>query len=163
MKRLYFFLLIGGLLMAACSDDEPLSEENQAATQGDTVTDAELPSYVKGINFSYSDWEEALRASKELNKPIFLDAYANWCRPCREMDKEVFAQTRVGDFYNENFINLKLDIDEGDGRMLSEEYEIMEIPAYLYFNSNGDLVHKTIGKRPVDIFIQDGKDALEKL
>ena len=46
---------------------------------------------------------------------IFLDAYASWCGPCKMLQKNVFTKKAVGDFYNSKFINVKMDMEKGEG------------------------------------------------
>ena len=43
----------------------------------------------EGIQFFEGSWEEALKESQETGKPIFLDAYASWCGPCRRENPNV--------------------------------------------------------------------------
>ena len=69
----------------------------------------------QGIEFLHGSWEDALDAAKEEDKIIFVDAYAKWCGPCKRMAKEVFTKKEVGTFFNDNFINIKLDMEESHG------------------------------------------------
>ena len=167
MKRLYskrfiitFTLALTVILFTKCSNNSGLGEE---VSLEDSTVNVPVNNTViaSGINFYEGSWEEALEEAKKQKKPIFLDAYADWCRPCKEMDRDVFSQQKVGDYYNQNFINVKVNIDKGEGKELSDKYDIMEIPTYLYFDTNGELIKRTIGKKPVDMFINDAKSAIE--
>jgi uncharacterized protein YyaL (SSP411 family) len=60
-----------------------------------------------GIKFFNGTWKELLAEAKKQNKPIFMDVYTTWCRPCKVLDKDVFPNEKVGEFYNKNFINYK--------------------------------------------------------
>ncbi|MDQ3073731.1 MAG: thioredoxin domain-containing protein, partial [Bacteroidota bacterium] len=95
------------------------------------------------------------------NKPIFVDFYAVWCGPCKAMAAEVFPQKEVGDFYNANFINYKLDMEKGEGPALAEKFGITAYPTYVFLGPRGELVHKSMGMKPAAPFIQDGMDALD--
>jgi len=61
----------------------------------------------KGIQFTQQNWNQVIIQAAKEDKIIFIDAYTDWCQPCKKMDKQVFPQKLVGDFYNKNFINVK--------------------------------------------------------
>ncbi|MEL6926093.1 MAG: DUF255 domain-containing protein, partial [Bacteroidota bacterium] len=63
-----------------------------------------------GIEFFDGTWEEALNIAKAEEKVIFVDAFAVWCGPCKRMSNNVFPQKEVGDFFNRNFVNMKIDM-----------------------------------------------------
>ena len=66
----------------------------------------------EGIQFFGGNWEEAIETAKKEHKLIFVDAYAEWCGPCKRMAKEVFTQKELGDFFNKYFINVKMDMEK---------------------------------------------------
>ena len=113
-----------------------------------------------GMQFFDGTWTEVLAAAKEQNKYIFVDAFADWCVPCKWMTKNVFPTEEAGKFYNEHFIVYKLDMEKGEGVDFAKKYKVKVYPSYLFFNSDGELVHRTVGSKPVDKFIEDGKNAL---
>ncbi|MEO6683818.1 MAG: DUF255 domain-containing protein, partial [Ginsengibacter sp.] len=118
-----------------------------------------------GIQFvEGKSWQEILALSKKLNKPIFLDCYTVWCAPCKVMAKEVFPLKEVGDFMNPNFINVKLDMEKGEGLDLYKKYKeyIPGFPTFLLFNSNGEIMHQVAGYTVADKFISKMKDGLNE-
>jgi thioredoxin-related protein len=107
-----------------------------------------------GIKFeSNLSWTQIKDKAKKENKYIFLDAFTTWCIPCRYMSKEIFPQSKVGDFFNKNFLNVavqcnktKFDNDTikkwyKDAATLQKDYTIDVYPTYLFFNSDGSLIH----------------------
>ena len=66
----------------------------------------------QGIEFFKGTWEEALAEASAKEKLIFVDAYAVWCGPCKRMAKNVFTQDKVGEFFNKNFVNMKIDMEK---------------------------------------------------
>lgn len=116
-----------------------------------------------GIEFTEKSWEEVLEMAAENETGIFLDAYASWCGPCKHMVKNVFTQYEVGKFYNENFINVKLDMEKDvDGKRLAQKYNVSVYPTYLYFDSSGELIHMAVGAKKGPEFINDGATAIDE-
>ena len=116
----------------------------------------------EGIDFFKGSWQQVLEESKKQSKPIFVDAFAVWCGPCRWMDANVFPAEEVGEFYNDNFINYKFDMEKGEGREFARNYQIRAYPTLLYLTSEGDVKYRAVGGRPSDGFIEEGKKALAK-
>lgn len=115
-----------------------------------------------GIEFFHGSWEEVQEKAKEENKYIFVDCFTTWCGPCKMMSKNVFPLEEVGEFYNDHFINYKLDMEaEGDGVTFAKTYGVRAFPTYMYFSPTGEKIHRSVGYKPADRFIEDGKDAMD--
>ncbi len=115
-----------------------------------------------GIEFFQGTWEQALEKASKEEKLIFVDAYAEWCGPCKRMAANVFTQTEVGDFYNANFINLKIDMEKPENETFRKQYPVAAFPTLYYIDFTGEVVQKVKGAQTVDGFIQIGKTALNK-
>jgi len=115
-----------------------------------------------GIEFFHGTWEEALEASKTQDKPIFVDAYTTWCGPCKRMAKTVFTQESVGEFYNANFICMKIDMEKPAGRKFQEKYPVTAYPTLYFIDGNGETIYNTKGGRTVDQFIAMGRKVIGK-
>ncbi len=114
-----------------------------------------------GIKFEDSNFKSILQKAKKENKLIFLDAYTTWCGPCKLMAKNIFPLQKVGDYYNANFVNAKIDMEKGEGLELAKKYKVQAYPTYLFIDGDGKEVHRTLGYVKEDDFIQFGKDALQ--
>ena len=75
----------------------------------------------QGIEFFHGTWKEALDESSKQGKAIFVDAYAKWCGPCKRMAATTFKDNEVGEYFNKNFINVKMNL------VLSNFSSIMKI------------------------------------
>lgn len=112
------------------------------------------------INFESSSWEQVLQKAKAEQKYVFLYAYTLSCRYCRQMEKEVFNQKEVSDFYNTKFVSYKINIDdEAAGTALAKKYGITNFPTYLFFDGSEKPVHQSLGGKPAEKFITDGENA----
>ena len=75
------------------------------------------------------------------------------------MAKNIFTLKTVGDHYNANFVNAKIDMEKGEGIDIAKKYDVKVFPTYLFIDGNGELVHRTVGYVPEKEFIQFAKDA----
>ncbi len=115
----------------------------------------------QGIDFfDSSSWENVLKEAKKSDKLIFFDAFTTWCGPCKMMSSRVFPQEKVGTFFNENFINVKIDMEKGEGIGLAKLYKVRAYPTLLFVNGDGELIHSAVGYRDADELIELGSMAL---
>lgn len=112
------------------------------------------------ITFVKEDLAVAQDKAKSMDKLIFVDAYTTWCGPCKMMDRNTFNNKSVADFYNENFVNLKLDMEKGKGPAFALEHEVRGYPSLLFLNAGGELVHRALGYQNADQFLLLGKSAV---
>ena len=108
----------------------------------------------QGIHFEKKSWKEILELSSKIDKPIFVDVYTTWCGPCKKVAKTVFTQAKVGDLYNKNFLNAKIDGESKEGIEFVKKYKIKSYPSFLYLDKNGKVLYKFIGAKKADKFIE---------
>jgi thiol:disulfide interchange protein len=113
-----------------------------------------------GIQFFHGSWAAVLSESQKTGKPVFIDAYAAWCGPCRLMAANTFTDEEVGKFFNENFVCYKLDMEKGEGPAIKMQYRVGQYPTYLFVDSRGSLKYRKVGYMTPEAFIQEGKNAL---
>ncbi len=112
----------------------------------------------QGIEFFHGTWEEALVKAQEEEKLIFVDAYATWCGPCKRMAATVFTDEGVGEYYNQAFISLKLDMEKPQGRAFGDKFPVSAYPTLFYINEKGELLKRVVGGKSVEQFLSIGQD-----
>lgn len=116
-------------------------------------------SAAQGISFEGTDFQTALNKAKAEDKLVFMDAYTTWCGPCKWMSKNVFTDEKVGAYYNDRFVNVKIDMEKGEGKDIAKRYEVAAYPTLLFIDGNGGMVHLSTGSRPVEDFLDLGHAA----
>ncbi|WP_312760937.1 thioredoxin fold domain-containing protein [Epilithonimonas sp.] len=111
----------------------------------------------QSIKFEDSDFATILAKAKAEKKLVFMDAYAAWCGPCKLMEKNVFTDKNVADYYNQNFINSHFDMEKGEGKTLAAKYGIRSYPTLLFLNGEGEIVGKELGYIKTEEFLELGK------
>ena len=83
------------------------------------------------INAQEINWislEDAVAAQKTNPKKIMIDAYTNWCGPCKMLDKNTFHNADVVNYINKNYYAVKFNAEGNDE--ISYEGNIYKNPNY---------------------------------
>ncbi len=112
----------------------------------------------EAIQFQDLPFKDLIAKAKKEKKIVFIDAYASWCGPCKMMERNVFTQKSVGDYYNSNFINAHFDMEKGEGREIASRYGVRSYPTYLFLNGDGELVSQNYGYMEAGMFLTMAQD-----
>lgn len=102
--------------------------------------------------------EEALKR----DKLVFVDLYADWCPPCRMMERQVFSRKDVGAYMERHFVAAKYDTDRDTGRELMKRYGSGSIPLYLIFDTEGTLLGGIRGATDAETFLKNLQTIVDK-
>ncbi|OFX81138.1 MAG: hypothetical protein A2X20_06530 [Bacteroidetes bacterium GWE2_40_15] len=115
-----------------------------------------------GIKFETGSWKEVLEKARTEKKLVFIDVYTSWCGPCKLMAKDIFPSKSVGDVFNKNFINFKVDAENGDGVAIAKKYGVTGFPTYLFLNGDGILFYSSMGSMSEDKFLREAENAIKE-
>ena len=103
-------------------------------------------------NFRHISFREAVAAAKQENKLVFIDFYTDWCGPCKMMARDVFPQKKVGEFFNEKFVCVKLNAEK-EGKELATRFVVKAYPTFLVLDSDEKVRLEIKGAMDADAFI----------
>ncbi len=83
--------------------------------------------------------DTALDQARTANKPVIVDLFAEWCVACKELDRYTFSDSRVAELAKQ-FVAVKLDFTEldADNDRIMQRYNVLALPAILFFNRKGE-------------------------
>ena len=144
MKKLFGFLLVAGMISTA------FVPKSKLETTKVIVKD--------GIEFQKATFDEALKEAKKTGKLVFIDAYTEWCGPCKKMAATTFMDPEVASLFNSKFINLKVEMEKNaDGPMIAQKYSVRAYPSLLFINSDGKVVKYAVGYQTAEQLMAIGK------
>ncbi len=138
MKKLYFILIVTGVMLTM-----------DAVAQN------------RKIAFYENDsWQKVIDNAKEAKRIIFMDCYTTWCGPCKMLDKNVFTNDQIADFFNGNFVNAKYDMEKGEGITLKDKYGVSAFPTLLFIDPfTLEVIHRVAGAGTVEYMMEQAKIA----
>jgi len=91
--------------------------------------------------FIPASYEAAFEQAKALDRVFVVDFMADWCGPCKEMDRTTWRDPQILRWINDQGIAVQVDID--DQRRLAQEFNITAIPTIVVFNGDEEIVRHT--------------------
>jgi thioredoxin 1 len=112
----------------------------------------------KGIEFFNGTLKEALAKAKAEKKAVFFDAYAFWCGPCKNMELNVFTDQTLGNYFNEHFVSIRIDMEKGEGPDLARKFTSIDgYPSMLFLDNEGHVIKTLLGSRHTEDLLAEGK------
>lgn len=141
MRKLFVLLVVIGAISTAFVKKDQANKEETATVLLDGA----------GIKFKGMTLDEAKAEAKSSGKLIFIDAYTDWCGPCKKMAATSFTDSKVAEIFNSKFINLKIEMEKSnDGPTVARTYGVKAYPTLLFINADGKLIKQVIGFQTAD-------------
>lgn len=164
MKKVFVLIGVGAIgllaMSSTCTSEPEGSAKRDKVASAIDVSAVQTPA--EGIAFKKMTLEEAKKKATEEGKLIFIDAYTDWCGPCKKMAASTFVDPAVAKYFNENFINIKIEMEkDADGPAAARQYNVRAYPTLLIIDNEGVLVKQTIGFKSAEQLLAFGESALQ--
>jgi thioredoxin:protein disulfide reductase len=108
--------------------------------------------------------EVKLSEAEAASRPVFIDSFADWCIPCKEMDKLTFSRAEVIALSRE-FVMLKADLTSNKDPGVKEfyrKYGVRGVPTLIFLKPDGTEIGELRGTgfESPDIFLAKMNRAL---
>lgn len=129
------FILAGAFFWVTSVEayvDERLGKLRQGGSAGEGLSATEIAWQV------YS--EERLQAARAAQKPVMIDFYADWCIPCKELDRFTFTDPRVIE-QSKKMVMLKADLTHSQSeevQALQKKYNVKGVPTLVFLSPSGE-------------------------
>jgi len=98
--------------------------------------------YEQQIPFRNGQVKEAISEAGAKGKLVFLDFTAKWCVACKIMDEYTYHDTNVKSYLTSSYIPVRVDVQDLDGLIWKEHYNVVSLPTIIILDSRGYLLGK---------------------
>ncbi len=127
------YLLPLAVVLALVACGEPGEAQAAEVTSGESVVEVE---------WIHDDFDAAMALAEETGKPVFIDMYADWCRPCVMLSEDYFSRDDYKEVLSQCIL-LQIDVDRNSA--LSQRYRVQNIPTLLLTDASGMEIDRITG------------------
>lgn len=165
LKYILPFFIVAGIIVSVTAQGANNSELNSLTACNEFSSSERQDVNTKdgkpdGVAFFIGNWQKVTKDFVDLELPIFVFVYANYKSDCQKMQRNVFEQKAVGEFFNRNFLSVKINLQTEDGFKFNNDYSLRDYPSYLFFHPNGELVYQSSGHMDAESFLALSSKAL---
>ncbi len=91
---------------------------------------------------TWVSYDAGMAKAENNNKPVLTDFYADWCGPCKSMDKQLYTDARVITKSN-SFVCIKVNGDYNSDLMT--QYGVSSYPTIVFLDSGQAEVTRWVG------------------
>lgn len=106
--------------------------------------------------FSTLEFDKALAQTKGTDKVLIAKFTAEWCGPCKMMDRTTWRDDKVVKWVKDNGLAVQVDVDKQ--RKVASAYAVRAMPTMILFK-NGEPVDRAVGYRDATALLRWAENA----
>ncbi len=110
--------------------------------------------------FQNCSWEKYKDSAKATKKIILLQCGADWCLPCKQMEKYSFTDVVFLKYAAKNLFCFHLDAAAFDDINTINEFKVEKYPTTIFINENGKELKRLIGFQSAKNLIAEAEKIL---
>ena len=92
---------------------------------------------------NFTNYKDALDASKKYNRPMFLYFGADWCGFCKKLKAETLSDVEIKDKLSKEYVAYFVNVDKD--RTTARKFKVSGIPAYMVVDSSETIIVRDSG------------------
>lgn len=135
---------------------EPYFDEfaDEVITNPEELTEEEVAKRL--AYFNKDNWKNATEKARKERKVLVADFYTDWCRACKQMDREIFIHQEARELLNRHFVPYKAHAEKSD-KSVAEMYGVTAYPTFIFFDSDGKELKRIEGYMGKESFMKQLK------
>lgn len=87
--------------------------------------------------------DEGFKTAKSAKKKIFVKWWADWCGPCKELEKTTLTDKIIVDMLGKDWITVSIDHDKE--YLSAQEQKVKALPTIQFFDRDGKEIRRFVG------------------
>lgn len=113
--------------------------------------------YSGGELFAKVSYDQAFDQAKQSGKLVMIDFMADWCGPCRQLDRTTWKNDEVIAAVHENAVPIKLNVDHNNA--LASKHGVRVLPTIVFLDADGNEVRRFKGYKDAGEFMYELRQA----
>lgn len=118
-----------------------------------STASAEIPGW-------HYDFETARQVAQKSNQPMLLHFYADWCFPCKRMEKDVLSRSAVVQVLSSKMVLVKINVDQHP--QLAKRFHVNQFPSDVIVDPSGQRILASTGYQEADKYVAFARDGQQQ-
>ena len=112
----------------------------------------------KPVNiFHKNEWKNLVDSAKTKKQLLLVQCGAEWCLPCKQMEKYVFTDAAFMQYATKNLYCSKMEATAFDDINLLNDWKVEKYPTTLFFNNQGKEIKRLVGFQSAKIILNEAE------